>query len=881
MPEKIKKTKSQSETPLMSQYYAIKAQHEDAILFFRMGDFFEMFGEDAKVGAKVLGITLTSRGHGKAGDIPLAGFPHHALDGYLNKMIRAGHRVAICEQVEDPKLAKGIVKREVIQVVTPGTVTVENLLESARNNYLMAIFMDEDQAGLASADVSTGEFMVTECARDKLIEEIDAVHPAELILPEGQAESLLSQLRKNGNTSLITKREDWLFSRDYGRETLLRHFKTTSLKGFGCESLGPGMGAAGAVLNYLQDTQKASLDHIRKLTPYSDDDFMILDASTRRNLEIIASMSSGGREGTLLSILDRTYTAMGGRTLTAWIQRPLKQLKPVRQRLDGVDGLYQGREMRDSLSGQLKGMGDLERLIAKVVTRRANPRDLMALKRALERIDPIKNGIKPLAADRIRAIQKQLDPCPKVIKKLGDALTDDPPAVLTEGRIIREGYNSELDELRELAFSGKDWIAKMQTTEREKTDIPSLKVGFNKVFGYYIEVTKTHLDKVPETYIRKQTLVNAERFITPELKEMEEKVLRAEEKMADLEFNLFNELREFAAENAAPIQTNGQLIGELDALLSLSTVAHENQYVKPDVDDGDVLEITDGRHPVVEKLLPAGEPFIPNDVFLNTRTDQLLVITGPNMAGKSTYIRQVGLIVLMAQIGSFVPATSAKVGLADRIFTRVGAQDNLAGGESTFLVEMHETANILNNATPKSLILLDEIGRGTSTFDGLSIAWAVAEFIHNSESMRAKTLFATHYHELTELALILPRVKNYNVAVKEWGDHVVFLRKIVPGGCDHSYGIQVARLAGLPKEVIERAKEILHNLEANELTPNEIPKLALGEHAPLKVAEPQMNLFVEQETKLREAVQKLDLNNMTPLEAIQQLSELIKLIGEE
>lgn len=453
--------------------------------------------------------------------------------------------------------------------------------------------------------------------------------------------------------------------------------------------------------------------------------------------------------------------------------------------------------------------------------------------------------------------------------------------MLTEGRIIRPGYSAELDELRELAFSGKDRIAKMQTTERERTGIPSLKVGFNKVFGYYIEVTKTHLDKTPETYIRKQTLVNAERFITPELKETEEKILHAEEKMADLEQRLFHELREFAAEHVPAVQTDGRLIGELDALLSLSEVAHENQYVKPEVNDGDVIEIRDGRHPVVEKLLPAGEPFIPNDTILNTGGDQLLIITGPNMAGKSTYIRQTGLIVLMAQIGGFVPATSARIGLVDRIFTRVGAQDNLAGGESTFLVEMHETANILNNATPQSLILLDEIGRGTSTFDGLSIAWAVAEHIHNHQTLRAKTLFATHYHELTELALILPRVKNYNVAVKEWGDHVVFLRKIVPGGCDHSYGIQVARLAGLPREVIERAKEILHNLEANELTPNAIPKLALGEHAPLIAAEPQMNLFIEQETRLRDAVCKLDIENMTPLEALQTLSDLIRMSADE
>lgn len=880
MTEKAKK-QSSGETPLMTQYNAIKAQHRDAILFFRMGDFYEMFGEDAKIGARVLGITLTSRGHGKTGDIPLAGFPHHAVEGYLAKMVRAGHRVAICEQVEDPKLAKGIVKRDVIQVVTPGTVTEENLLESRRHNYLSAVCRIDDVYGLASADVSTGTFSVTECTEDKLLEEIEAIGPAELIIPDGESESLNSALAKGQRLPLMTKREDWLFGRDFGYDTLIRHFKTASLKGFGCEHLGAGIGAAGAVLQYLMDTQKTSLDHVRRLVPYSDAEFMVLDSSTRRNLEITTSMISGDREGTLLSIIDRTHTAMGGRTLTAWIQRPLKQLEPIRSRLDSVEEFFEDGDTRSSLSDILKGMGDLERLITKVVTKRANPRDLKALQRALEKIPKLQETLSGCSSDRVVSIRKALDACEDIVQHIQEALTDDPPAVMSDGRIIREGFHEELDTLRDLAFSGKDWIARLQNTERERTEIPSLKVGFNKVFGYYIEVTKAHLEKIPEDYIRKQTLVNAERFITPELKEKEEKILKAEENMVVLEQRLFDELRAFVADFAEAVQNNGQLVGELDATVSLARIARENGYVKPEIDSGDTICIRDGRHPVIEQLLPPGDPFIPNDIDLDNSKEQLLIITGPNMAGKSTYIRQLGLIVLLAQIGSYVPATSARIGIVDRIFTRVGAQDNLAGGESTFLVEMNETANILNNATSQSLILLDEIGRGTSTFDGLSIAWAVAEYIHNAPGVQAKTLFATHYHELTELELILPRVKNYNVAVKEWGDHVVFLRKIVRGGCDHSYGIQVARLAGLPDTVIKRAKEILHNLEANELTPNEMPRIAMGENAPPMISEPQMSLFVQQENKLREAMEKVDVNNMTPLEALQMLSELRKIVNEK
>jgi len=875
-----KKKTTSTGTPLMNQYNAVKAQYRDAVVFFRMGDFYEMFNEDAKTGAKVLGITLTSRGHGKAGDVPLAGFPYHALEGYLAKMIKAGYRVAICEQVEDPKLAKGIVKREVIQVVTPGTVTAESLLETKRKNFLSAIYWVDDLCGLASADMSTGEFIVTEFPIDHLLEELQSIAPSEILTSEDQAKEIEERIRMNGMMPVITKRDGWVFGRDYGVEILTKHFGTTSLKGFGCEGLDVGISAAGAVLNYLQETQKTELSHVRRLTRHDSGDFMNLDAATRRNLEITTSMMVGDREGTLLSIIDRTRTPMGGRTLSSWLSRPLNRIDPIRLRLDGVEELLGDRDVRIGLINLLKNVGDLERLITKVVTHRATPRDLLALSRTLSIVPEIKGYITAMTSDLLTNIEKNLQPCKEVTEKVVQALVDDPPVSFTEGGVIREGYSPELDELREIAFSGKDWIARLQKTERERTKIHSLKVGYNRVFGYYIEVTKPHFSKVPDDYIRKQTLVNAERFITPELKEMEEKVLKAEEKMASLEHALFDELRIFVAGFSEPIQEDGSAIGKLDCLLSLANVAEEYRYTKPEVNEGNQILIQEGRHPVVEQLLTPGEPFIPNGVCLDNEENQILIITGPNMAGKSTYIRQVGLIVLLAQIGSFVPATSAKISIVDRIFTRVGAQDNVAGGESTFLVEMNETANILNNATTKSLILLDEIGRGTSTFDGLSIAWAVAEYLHNDGRVQAKTLFATHYHELTELALILSRVKNYNVAVKEWGDHIVFLRKIVPGGCDHSYGIQVARLAGLPREVIERAKEVLHNLEANELTPNELPKLALGEHAPMKVAEPQLNMFAEEEQKIRNKLKTIDINSLTPLDALTKLNELRKLISE-
>ncbi|MDZ7262601.1 MAG: DNA mismatch repair protein MutS [candidate division KSB1 bacterium] len=866
-------------TPLMEQYLAIKAKHQNAILFFRMGDFYEMFYDDARIASEVLGLTLTSRAHGKAAQVPLAGFPHHALEVYLTKMIKAGYRVAICEQVEDPKKAKTIVKRDVLEVVTPGTALSEQLLDSKRNNYLVSVFLKNDTCGLSAVDVSTGEFSVTEFPKSQIAEQIQAFEPAELLIPEDQA-GFIKQKLPNLQTVTITERENWIFARDYAYETLIEHFKTHSLKGFGCEDLEAGISAAGAILHYLKENQKSDLKHINSLSRFTDSDYMTLDATTRRNLELVAPLMSGGSpRGTLIAVIDRTKTAMGGRMLVNWMLRPLFQPGPIRARLDAVEELFQQDTLRKDLREKLAGIGDVERLLSRIATGRANARDLISLKNTLKKIPELKQLLQNIETEKLVYIREQFQELTEVTDKIEKAIVDDPPLSVTEGGIIRRGYHEELDQLREIAFSGKDWIARLQTTERERTGIPSLKVNYNKVFGYYIEVTKPHLSKVPPNYIRKQTLVGGERFVTPELKEYEEKVLGAEEKIIALEYQLFDEVRHFVAAQARTIQENARLLAELDCLASLAEVARENNYCKPEIRTDDEIIIEEGRHPVVEKLLPHGEPFVPNDFRANNEKDQILIITGPNMAGKSTYLRQVGLIVLLAQMGSFVPAKRASISLVDKIFTRVGASDNLAFGESTFLTEMNETANILNNATPKSLILLDEIGRGTSTFDGLSIAWAVAEYLHNSPKVAAKTLFATHYHELTELALIFPRVKNYNVAVKEWGDHIVFLRKIVAGGCDHSYGIQVAQLAGLPPKVIERAREVLSNLEAEALTPSAIPKLALSKESKVKKNAPQIDLFAQQEKTLREELAKLDINHLTPLEALNKLYELQKMIN--
>jgi DNA mismatch repair protein MutS len=852
-------------TPLMKQYLAIKAQHQDAILFFRMGDFYEMFYEDAKVASEALGLTLTSRAHGKSSSVPLAGFPHHALDTYLTKMVKAGHRVAICEQTEDAKNAKIVVQRGVTEIVTPGTALSEHLLDSQRNNFLLAVHLSGKLAGLAQVDFSTGEFLIGECPQTALRENIMMIQPAELLAADEHREWFNTHAALPSGLPMTT-REAWQFSFDYAYEMLTRHFQTLTLKGFGCDDLHAGISAAGAALSYLKETKKSELQHLRTLRRIADADYLAIDAATRRNLELIEPLRPENKNATLLGVLNRTRTAMGARRLVQWILRPLRETRIIHERLDAVDQLIENREARQALAEQLRGMGDLERLLAKVSTARANARELQSGRAVQERIPKVRRDLKFFEATALKKIHEQLQELAELTAEIGRALVDEPPLAVTEGGIIRQGYSEELDRIREMGYSGKSWIAKLQASERARTGIASLKVGYTKVFGYYIEVSNANLAKVPDSYIRKQTLVNAERFITPELKEYEEQVLQAEERMVALEYELFDKLRQQVALHIQALQENARHIAELDCLLALAEMAAESKYCRPQIDDGEVIDIRQGRHPVVEKLLPFGEAFVPNDAFLDSGADQILIITGPNMAGKSTYLRQVALIVLMAQMGSFVPALSARIGIADRIFTRVGAADNLAGGESTFLVEMNEAANILHNASPKSLIVLDEIGRGTSTFDGLSIAWAVVEYLHDTPNRAARTLFATHYHELIELASRLARVKNYNIMVKEWGDQVVFLRKIAPGGCDHSYGIQVAQLAGLPKPVISRAKEVLSALEHHSLS-REVQHADPERDARSR----QLDIFEEQEQWLREEIAAVDVEGMSPLQAFQKL----------
>ncbi|MGD0037150.1 MAG: DNA mismatch repair protein MutS [Bacteroidota bacterium] len=861
-------------TPLMKQYQQVKAKYPDTILLFRMGDFFETFDEDAKITSKVLGIVLTKRGNGTSGETPLAGFPHHALDAYLPKLLRAGYRVAICEQLEDPKYAKGIVKRDVVEVMSPGVAFSDKVLEQKQNNYLAAVALpsplatSEDRIGFAFIDVSTGEFGLSEFPLKQLFEQASSLQLKELLVQKRDLETIKTLLGEYFHV-LYTKVDDWVFNADYAYELLINHFKTQSLKGFGIEEMRIGTIAAGAVMNYLQEIQKSNIPHIKKIVPHDVSEYMVLDASTKRNLEITTNIS-GQPEGTLYSIIDRTLTPMGGRMLKQWINRPLKRLESIRERLNAVQELVTNESTRRKIREELEHIGDLERLIAKIATGRANPREVNQLKAMLELIPNLKSQISNLKSQTLTALNRSLDSLSDLVLAIDKAIADDPPIALMDGGVIQNGYNAELDEIRTLAFGAKDWVAKHQQSERERTGIASLKISFNNVFGYYIEVTNTHRDKVPDNYIRKQTLANAERFITPELKEYEEKILHAEERILALETRLFNELRQMIAEHAGTIQTNAYAIATLDCFISLADVAVENKYTCPIVDDSLFIEIKDGRHPVIEKLLPPGEHYTPNNTLLDTASDQILIITGPNMSGKSSYLRQVGLNVLLAQIGSFVPAASAHIGIVDRIYTRVGASDNIASGESTFLVEMHEAANIVNTATERSLILLDEIGRGTSTFDGISIAWALTEYLH--ERIGAKTLFATHYHELNELADVFTRIKNYKVDVREYGDKVIFLHKVMPGFADHSYGIQVAQMAGLPEEVTERAKQVLKNLESSELVVRtKEKKMGKGENRDEEV---QLAMFEVKDDKLRAELLNLDIEHMTPLEAMQTLAAL-------
>ncbi len=887
-------SKSAEATPLMRQYYKIKDRHPNALLLFRLGDFYETFEDDAKVVSQVLGITLTKRANGKASHVPLAGFPHHALDNYLPKLVQAGHRVAICEQLEDPKAARKIVKRDVVEIVTPGVSFREQLLDPKRSNYLAAIHWDNntrgDSVGFSFIDASTGEFFLAEVPASEARELVHTIAPTEILIDKRRHEDIrwLREMQL-----LVTPQEDWCFGYDFAYETLLRHFKTHSLKGFGVEDYPLGIVAAGVALHYLGETQKGRLPHIDRVNYFASADFMALDAQTKRNLELIASMQSGRQEGSLIQILDQTRTPMGARLLRKWLLRPLRDLDQIQKRLDAVEGFATSDFLRGQMQQLLGGVGDLERMAARVSTARATPRELVSLKTTLQSIPEIKSTLKDESISAIKMVVDRLTLCKEVTDLVQEAIVDEPQANLKDGGFIRPGYNDELDELRKISKSGKDWIVQLQQDESVRTGIPSLKVGFNKVFGYYLEVTNAHKDKVPEDFIRKQTLVNAERYITPKLKEYEEKILTAQERIGHIESTLFQEIRERVAVHTAALQMNARLLAMLDCFVSMAEVAIQHKYTRPVVHEGRGIDIVEGRHPVVEKSLPVGEPFIANSITLDPESQQILIITGPNMAGKSVVLRQTGLIVLLAQVGAFVPAEKATIGLVDRVFTRVGASDNLASGESTFLVEMNEAANILNNATPDSLILLDEVGRGTSTFDGLSIAWALVEYLHENERIAAQTLFATHYHELNELKDRYERILNLRVQVKEHNGKVIFLRKLVSGGADHSYGIEVARMAGLPKALIQRAQEVLKHLESQQLeiheggdktvssekrSPSAVQQgQGLGEWS----ATNQLSLFQPTDPSAVEAAEllrNLEPNAMTPVEALLKLVELKKIV---
>ena len=869
---------SMQQTPLMAQFFKIKEANPDTILLFRVGDFFETFDEDAKTASKILGITLTKRSNGAAGEVPLAGFPHHAIDTYLPKLIRAGFRVAVCEQMENPKFAKGIVKREVVEVVTPGVTLSDKLLDHKKNNYLLAFYIKNEIAGISFADISTGEFYAYEVIESDLPQQIESINPSEVLIQKKDKDYLIPLINKISSSVCVTKIDDWIFNYEYANELLLMQFKTVNLKGFGVDHLNEGIIAGGVILSYLQETQKSNLAHLNSISLYSYSDYMILDASTRRNLEITFTMQDGGREGSLVSILDKTNTAMGGRLMKKWVSRPLRDKESIEKRQDSVEELLKEKSVREKLITELKEIGDLERIIARISTGRANPREVVALKSSLKKIPSIIELLKKLKVQTLSSIKENLNPLEELVNKIQSSIIDFPPASINDGGIIRSGHSEELDELRDIEFHGKDWIAKLQKTEREKTGIPSLKVNYNRVFGYYIEISNVHKNKIPESYVRKQTLVNSERYITPELKEYEDKILTAEEKIFELESQLFNEVRLMAASEVIAIQQNAKNIAMLDCFISFAVCAETYKYIKPKISDDTRLNIIKGRHPVVEQILPPGDKFTPNDCAMDNDNCQIVILTGPNMAGKSVFLRQAGLIVLMAQMGSFIPAESAEIGIVDRVFTRVGASDNIAAGESTFLVEMQEAANILNNATPKSLILLDEIGRGTSTFDGISIAWAITEYIHENEDVAAKTIFATHYHELNEMAEIYPRIKNYKVEVREYDDKVIFLHKVNPGRADHSYGIQVGQMAGLPKFVTNRAKEVLTNLESKELTPYEVKKEKLKN---LNKIDNQMNMFEFKDDKLRDELRDLEIDKITPVEALNKLNELKKKVKNE
>jgi len=868
-------------TPMMQQYLEIKAQHQDAILFYRLGDFYEMFFDDAVTAAKVLGITLTSRNSkDDENRVPLCGIPYHAVSSYLAKMIKAGFKVAICEQVEDPKEAKGVVRREVVRVVTPGLVTDAQLLDDKDNRYLAAICQKGKDWGLSLLDLSTGEFLVSE--REDLadlLDELGRLAPSEILLPEeaGEDSSLARELLAYLPQNCLTRRPSTSFYPETARQRLLEHFRVANLAGFGCEERKAGIAAAGALLLYLQETQKTALDHIERLTPIEFDQVLLMDESSRRNLELTQTLSGGAREGSLLDTLDLCETPMGARLLKKNLLFPLQEVEAIRQRLDTVEQLYLAPHLREDLRQLLAKVYDLERLNGRVVLGTANARDLTALRLSLAQLPPLKKQLS--GANGLLASLGEVDELAELSSLLESGIREDSPVTLREGNLIKPGYNAELDELVSLLHDGKALILGLEARERTRTGIGNLKVGFNKIFGYYIEISRGQLAHVPDDFIRKQTLVNAERFITPELKEFEEKITGAQDKRLELEYRLFAAIRATVAEASSRIlHTAGQL-AQIDFFCCLAEAAQKYRYSKPLINAGEAIIIKEGRHPVIERALPPGR-FVPNDIHLDQESEEVLIITGPNMAGKSTVLRQTALITLMAQMGSFVPAAAAEIGVVDRIFTRVGASDNLRRGQSTFMVEMNETANILNNATQRSLVILDEIGRGTSTFDGLSIAWAVAEELVNKNGRGVKTIFATHYHELTELAATNNRVKNYNIAVREWNDSIIFLHKLLPGGTNRSYGIQVAALAGVPARVVARAKELLHNIEQGEFNRQGEPRIATSPGKKKPPHPGQLSLFTGEESGAVRRLREINPDALSPREALELLYELKRLADE-
>ena len=867
--------KSPADTPLMQQHRAIKQRYPDAILLFRVGDFYETFGEDAITASKILGITLTKRNNGAAASSELAGFPHHALDSYLHKLVRAGHRVAVCDQLEDPKSAKGIVKRGVTEMVTPGVATNEKLLDGNNNNFLAGIYFPENwpepsaaTLGISFLDISTGEFFLAEGNTEYIDKLLQTLRPAEVIFQRHYQRAFKEIFGSRFYTYTL---ESWLFEEGYATEILLRQFQTHSLKGFGIADMKAAKVAAGAVLHYLKDTEHPNLQHISSLQRIDREEYLWMDRFTVRNLELLGSSYDGEQGHSLLSVLDNTVSPMGARLLKRWMLLPLKDRAAIQQRLDSVEELIKDPDNRSLLVQRIRQCGDIERLVARIPVRKAGPRELIHLARGLEEIAHIRSAAAGFPAGWLRDLCLSLDPCPSVADRIGRTIADSPPAVISKGDFIRSGVSAELDKLRQIANGGKEYVASLQQKEAGRSGISSLKVGFNNVFGYYLEVTNSHRNKVPADWIRKQTLAGAERYITPELKEYEEQITGAEDKIRTLELEIYEQLLLFLQDTLAPLQSNGHKLAILDCLLCFANNALQYNYKKPQLHDGRELELKNSRHPVIERQLPPGEPYVPNDVLLDPDTQQIIILTGPNMSGKSALLRQTALITLMAHIGSFVPCESARIPLTDKIFTRVGASDNLSGGESTFMVEMNETASILNNLTAGSLILLDEIGRGTSTYDGISIAWSIAEFLHRSP-FRPKTFFATHYHELNELENVFAGIRNFHITNKEVGNKVIFLRKLAPGGSTHSFGIHVAKMAGMPVTLVKRAEEILRQLEEKHVG-------SPAEETLKKIAPPKMQLSIfdahtETFQRIRKLLETTDINRLTPVEALLKLQEI-------